>query len=76
MLLWQLSLGFSSLSLHYNAFDFTFIASDVCHSSLAAQHVSKGRISAVLPLFQNTQVIITYVRQGLHPDVTHGNSLW
>lgn len=63
ILLWHLSLGFSSPSLHYIAFDFTFVASGACHSSLALWCVSKGRTSATLPLLQKTQALITCVKE-------------
>lgn len=77
MFLWHLSLGFSSPSLDYNAFDFTFVPSGACHSSLALWCVSKGRISATFPSLQKTQALIIYVKgEGLCPDVTRGNSVW
>lgn len=77
MFLWHPSLGFSNPSLDYNAFDFTFVPSGACHSSLALWCVSKGRISATFPLLQNTQTLIGYIKgEGLCPDVTRGNSVW
>lgn len=63
MLLWHLSLGFFSPPLDYNAFDFTFVASGACCSSLALWCVSKGRISATFPFSKKYRPLLLMLKE-------------